>query len=123
MNRITAEQVKAAIEQTGARLVRDKTWSRDEFYGKPRYCGCPIGIIAASQCDQKPDKLDLADSAHVAGLDSDYALGFAVGFDGPDAADQAWLADRRLRGPDDVAWIGYQDGIDIAVRLYSFIWE
>jgi len=76
MNRITPEQVKAAYEKTGL------TPTRGEFFylpdGNVVSGACGLGVLAYEKSGGIPeDRIN-----GILGIEVDYSVGFAVGFDG-----------------------------------------
>jgi hypothetical protein len=109
MRRISVDEVRAAVEKTGAILQKETCLS----LGGPRPCGCGMGVLALAE---HPEILTLGTfpyvftttAAYYLGLTRDYANGFASGFDGHPMP--RVLAEGELT-------VGYADGKAVADAL------
>lgn len=99
MNRITPERVKAAYETTGLTPFRGAFFDYSD--GNMLTGACGLGVLAYEKEQGVPeDRLN-----SVLGIEMDYSVGFAVGFDGqPDPYDI------YFPNNDDEFLAGYADG-------------
>jgi hypothetical protein len=105
-NRITVARVRAAMEETGATLMRGLAW------GAGSRSGCPLGVVAVAEgkLDRGQTRISATWAAEALELTSPYQVGFVDAFDGGTTQD---APERRKSDYD----LGHADGLAIVAEL------